>query len=325
MEPYRRELSAHCYRLSGSLHEAEDLLQESMLKAWRGLPSFEGRSSLRTWLFKITTNVGIDALEKRRRRVLPMDLGPATPAAEMREPPRLDPIWIEPWPDEAAEIAAATPEAQYSQRESVALAFLVALQLLPPKQRAILLLRDVVGYRAAECADLLELSVAAVNSALQRARETVQRRAGSLADSAPSADDDVTAALLARYMAAWETADVDALVALLHDDATLAMPPLPEWLLGAQQIRASLAAMVLMPAMAGTFRMLPTRANGLPACALYHRSEPAGPFLPYSLHLIEIVDGRIAAMVAFLDGSLFRHFSLPAALEYGASESPPDG
>ncbi len=319
LEPYRRELRAHCYRLSGSLHEAEDLMQESLLRAWRGLPSFEGRSSLRTWLYRVTTNACLDALEKRPGRFLPMGLGPATPAAEAVAPPRMEPIWIEPWPDQSVDTSAFTPEAHYTQRESVALAFLVALQLLPPKQRAVLLLRDVLGLQASECADLLETSVAAVNSALQRARETLELRAGSLREATPDADDEKTAALLARYVAAWETADVEALVSLLRDDATLAMPPLPQWLQGHRQIGAALEAMVLVPGAGGMFRLVPTRANGLPAFAAYRREEMSAPYQALSLHVLEILDGRITSIVAFLDASLFAPFGLPASLGVGAA------
>lgn len=305
VEPYRRQLRAHCYRMCGSLHDTEDLLQESLLRAWRGLPSFAGRSSLLTWLFKVTTTACLDALDKRPARLLPMDLGPADAAGAPAAPPRLEPIWIEPWPDAADDLVA---------RESVALAFLVALQLLPPRQRAVLLLREVVGLQASECADLLGLSVPAVNSALQRARETVDRRAPALRDAPIRPDDPEVAALLSRYLAAWETSDVDALVALLREDATLDMPPLPGWVHGAQAIGASLGSMVFTPGSSGAFRMVPTRANGLPAFAMYRRDETGGGYAASSIQLVRVVDGRIAAIVAFLDPSLFGPFGLPAAL-----------
>ncbi len=205
--PYRRELRAHCYRLSGSLHDADDLLQESLLRAWRGLGTFAGRSSLRTWLYKVSTNACLDALEKRPARLLPFDLGPPVAGDARLAAPRHEPIWLEPWPDAPADAAAASPEARYGGRESVALAFLVALQLLPARQRAVLLLRDVLGWQASGCAELLGLSVAAVNSALQRARETIDRRAPALADASATVDPE-TAAVLARYVAAWETTEV---------------------------------------------------------------------------------------------------------------------
>lgn len=319
LAPYRRELRAHCYRLSGSLHDADDLLQESLLRARRGLASFEGRSSLRTWLFTVTTHVCLDALEKRpHARLLPMDFGPPARPGEPPAPPRLEPIWIEPWLEDPADAAAISPEARYTLRESVTLAFLVALQLLPPRQRAVLLLREVLGWQARECADLLGLSVAAVNSALQRARETIDRRAPSLHDASPLVDDDRLAALLARYVAAWERSDVDALVSLLRDDAILAMPPLPQWVQGASAIRASIGGMVMVPESRGLFRLVPlsSRANGLPAFALYAREREADPvFRPKSIHLLEIVDGKIASLLAFLDVSLFPRLGLPATNE----------
>jgi RNA polymerase sigma-70 factor, ECF subfamily len=242
----------------------------------------------------------LDALDKRPARLLPMDLGPSDLAA----PPRLEPIWIEPWPDADDDLVA---------RESVALAFLVALQLLPPKQRAVLLLREVVGWQASECAELLGLTVPAVNSALQRARETVDRRAPAMNEVAVRVDDPDIAALLARYVAAWEKSDIDGLVALLRDDATLDMPPLPGWLRGPEAISASIGQMVFTPGSSGTLRMVPTRANGLPAFAMYRRDD-AGAYQASSIHLIRIEDGRIAAMVAFIDPSLFAPFGLPATL-----------
>jgi RNA polymerase sigma-70 factor (ECF subfamily) len=315
VEPFRRELRAHCYRLSGSLHDADDLVQESLFRAWRGLKSFEGRSSLRTWLYRVATSACLDALEKRPLRGLPMDMGPPVSAASALAPPRLEAVWVEPWPDEAGvEDLLSSPEARYTLRESVTLAFLVALQLLPAKQRAVLLLRDVVGWQASEGAELLGLSVAAVNSALQRARETIDRRGPALRDASPVVNDERTAELLARYVAAWETADVNALVSLLREDATLAMPPLPQWLRGAREIGASLAEMILVPGASGAFRLVPTRANGLPAFGAYRREEITGEWQALSIQLVEVLDGRIASMVAFLDTSLFAPFGLPTTL-----------
>jgi RNA polymerase sigma-70 factor (ECF subfamily) len=313
IEPFRRELRAHCYRFSGSLHDADDLVQDSLLRAWRGLKSFEGRSSLRTWLHRVATSACLDALEKRRPRGLPMDLGPAVSANAAMAPPLLEPIWVEPWPDATSDRdILSSPEARYTLRESVTLAFLVALQLLPPRQRAVLLLRDVVGWQAQECADLLGLSVAATNSVLQRARETIDRRAPALKDASPIVNDERTAALLARYVAARETADVDALVLLLREDATFAMPPLPEWLQGAQEIGKSVAAMLLVPGSSGTLRLVAIRANGRPGFATYRRSDVTGEWQAMSLQVVEILDGRIASVIAFLDTSLFAPFELPA-------------
>jgi RNA polymerase sigma-70 factor (ECF subfamily) len=311
--PYERELRAHCYRMSGSLHDADDLLQESLLRAWRGLPKFEGRSALRTWLYKVTTSACLDALEKRAPRTLPMDLGPPVGANESIGPPRPEPIWIEPCPRELYESDdAPSPEASYARRQSVALAFMAALQLLPARQRAVVILRDVLGWQASECAALLDASVAAINSAHQRARETLATRADGF-DRAPRADA-ATAALLSRYVRAWELADVGALVALLHEDATLAMPPLPQWLAGAPAIGASIEAMVFAPAGPNGFRLVAVEANGQPAFAAYERDRERGGWRAAGVHVIDVRGDRIAGIVAFLDSGLFGAFGLPPGL-----------
>jgi RNA polymerase sigma-70 factor (ECF subfamily) len=303
--PFSRELRAHCYRMSGSLHDAEDLLQESLLRAWKGLAGFEGRASLRTWLHRVTTSVCLDRLEARGPRLLPMDLAPANGPMSA---PQLDPIWLEPCPAALYdEPIVSSPEARVSARESVGLAFLVALQRLPPRQRAALLMRDVLGFEASECAELLDATVASINSALQRARETLS----STSTPRPTIDD-ATRTLLGRYVRAWEEADVGALVALLREDATLAMPPLPAWVSGAHEIGASIGAMVFVPGSRGAFRLVPTEANGLPALAAYKRGDD-GAFAPYALHVLDVRGDRIAAMTAFLDASLFPLFALPAA------------
>jgi RNA polymerase sigma-70 factor (ECF subfamily) len=301
--------------MSGSLHDADDLLQESLLRAWKGLSAFEGRSSLRTWLYKVATSACLDALDKRSARLLPMDLGPASDPREPMAAARLDSIWVEPCPEELYAEAPSSPEARYSQRESVALAFLVALQLLPASQRAVLILRDVLGWQAAECAELLNLSVAAANSALQRARETLASRAVGRRVAPSSPADAVTSALLARYVQAWELADIPALVSLLHDDATLAMPPLPSWLRGAAAIGSSIERMVLTPGARGTFRLAATRANGLPAFAAYRRETGGGALRSQAIHLIEVDGSRIAAITAFLSPTLFGRFGLPEVVE----------
>ncbi len=314
VSPYRRELRAHCYRMSGSLADAEDLVQEGLLRAWKGLATFEGRSNLRTWLYRVTTNACLDALDKKSGRLLPMELGPAAGPGDPIGPPRLDPIWVEPCPKDLYDTASASPEARYQQRESVTLAFLVALQVLPAKQRVVLLLRDVVGWEASECAELLEISVAAVNSALQRARETLAARSGSPPASLRPIDDAETSALLSRYVQAWELADVNALVALLHEDATLAMPPLAEWLAGARAIGAAIEAMVFGPAGPGAFRLVRTEANGRPALAAYQHDRESGEWRATALHVLELDDGRIDSIVAFLNPSLFAAFGLPSLL-----------
>ena len=312
--PHRGELRGLCYRMAGSLLDADDLLQESLLRAWRGLSGFAGRSSLRTWLYRVTTNACLDVLESRAARSLPTELSPPIDGTTPISAPVQDPIFLEPCPEELWRETSPSPEARYSARESVALAFLVAVQLLPPKQRAVLILRDVVGWQASECAELLDLSVAAVNSALQRARETLAAHARAEAVPTPIVDDAATTALLARYVQAWERADVGALVALLHHDATLAMPPFPEWLRGASAIGTSIEGMLFGPAGAGVFRLVPTRANGRPAMAAYQRDRATGGFVGMGIHVLDVRGDRLAAITAFLDPRLLPAFGLPATL-----------
>jgi RNA polymerase sigma-70 factor (ECF subfamily) len=285
IEPYRRELRAHCYRMAGSVHDADDLLQESLIRAWRGLAGFEGRASLRTWLYKVTTHACLDKLDRKTPRLLPLDLGPASDPQSIG-PPIEDSAFVEPAPAEL-----------YERREAVALALMVALQLLTPKQRAALILRDVVGMEASECAELLSVSVAAVNSALQRAREVLATRP----TSSPPPDPEV----LGRYVDAWTRADATALVALLRDDATLAMPPLRDWLRGPAHIGASIQHMVF--AGSAGFSLVPIEANGAPAFAAYHRATGAA----MAIHVVDTIDGRISAITAFLSPALFATFGLP--------------
>jgi RNA polymerase sigma-70 factor (ECF subfamily) len=308
VEPYRREMRAHCYRMSGSLHEADDLVQESMLRAWRGLSAFEERASLRTWLYRVTTHACIDALDKRSARVLPRDLGAPGRAADIVAPDT-EATWLEPCPDELAEATPPSPEARYDARESIALAFLTALQHLPPRQRAVLLLRDVVGHDAAECASLLDTSVASVNSALQRARETLAAR-----PAVTVANDETTRTLLARYVSAWEQADVGALVSLLREDAALAMPPFVTWLRGPTAIGESIAAMVFVPGTHGTMKLVPVSANGAPAFAMYRRNPETHAMEAAAIHVLAIEDGAIRSIDAFLDPRLVTAFGLASSL-----------
>ena len=310
--PYRRELRAYCYRMAGSMDDADDLLQESLVRAWKALGSFEGRASFRTWLYRVTWSACIDGLQSKPMRKMSVDLGPpADPGAPM-PPPQPD-GWIEPCPSSLYdENAPATPEKRYTERESVALAFLAALQLLPPRQRATLLACDVLGWSASECADMLGSTVASVNSALQRARETLETRADRWRPSMPA--ESVTRQLLARYVQAWERADVPALVSILHEDATLAMPPLTIWLRGARAIGESIGAMVLTPEARGAFRLVATEASGMPALAAYKRSEGGG-FDRFALHALTLDGDRIVAVTAFLDPRVMAGFDVPARLQ----------
>jgi RNA polymerase sigma-70 factor, ECF subfamily len=291
--PYRRELQVHCYRMVGSLHDAEDLVQETMLRAWRRLDGFEGRTSLRRWLYRIATNACLNALE-REPRVLLLPTGADDP------PPLATVHWLEPYPDS---LLPDDPQAQLDLRESVALAFLAAIQHLPPRQRAMLLLFDVLGWSAAEIAELLETSVAAVNSGLQRARATLEARPVAR----PAEEEERV--VLERFVRAWEHVDVDGLVELLREDAVMAMPPEPAWFPGAAAIGEFFAT---VPAEGDLTRikLVPTRANLRPALAAYLDGEP------YGLMVFEIHDGRIAEIVGFADAAKsFDRFGLPGRVE----------
>jgi RNA polymerase sigma-70 factor (TIGR02960 family) len=295
VEPYRGELHAHCYRMLGSLHDAEDALQDLLLRAWRALPRFEGRSSLRAWLYKIATNVCLDSLAARPRRVLPVELDSEEPATEI--------AWLEPYPDQ---------QLAYEQREGVELAFIAALQHLPATQRAVLILREVLGFSARETADALDTTVASVNSALQRARAAAEERLPERTQQATLAalGDDAIRELVRRYVDAWERSDVDAVVAMLADDATFAMPPLAEFYRGREPIRAFLPTGPLSIRR----RFLPAHACGQVAFGTYR--EDAGRMVANAVHVLTLRgDGEIAAVDCFLDPTLFASFGLPLEIE----------
>jgi RNA polymerase sigma-70 factor (ECF subfamily) len=322
-EPYRRELQVHCYRILGSLHEAEDLVQETLLRAWRHLDSFEGRSSLRAWLYKIATNACLDALDRKKsRRSLPPDKGPASNPLDQISPPSLEPVWLEPYPDEWLVDSAAGPEARYLASESVTLAFLASLQGLPPRQRAVLILKDVLDWPANDVAEMTGLTTSAVNSALHRARVTMNKKyhKQGMEKVALSQADLQTQALLDRYVQAWEKADVDELVALLKEEAVFSMPPSPSWYSGRAAIQQFIAATVfadygMFPGVAGgRWRLLPTRANHQPAYAIYQKLE-AGEYQAFGIHVLDVEAGQIAEVVSFIDPILPERFGLPSALK----------
>ncbi len=305
--PHLRALKTHCYRMSGSWTDAEDLLQESLARAWKGLASYRGASSVKTWLYAVTTRVCLDG---RRARTLPMALGPHTPGHEPPGAPAEEIDWLEPMPG-APEDEPLGPEARLTVRQSVALAFLTVVQRLPPQQRAVLLLRDVLGFSAAECADLLETSVASVNSALQRARAST----GVEPVAPPKVKDEREAALLGRYMQAWESADVALLVSLLGEGATLSMPPFTAWYSGVEAIAAQLRGMAMPPEAAGRRRVVLTQANALPAVAVWRLDPSTGKHAAEALHVVELTDdGKIASITAFMDPRVFQGFGLPAEL-----------
>jgi RNA polymerase sigma-70 factor, ECF subfamily len=319
LERYRHQLHVHCYRMLGSFDEAEDLVQETLLRAWRARASFEGRSLFRTWLYRIATNACLNALARAPRRVLAQDVAApvtaSTDAAEARESPAWAPEipWLQPYPDSRLEPAApsnAEPEATVVAREGIELAFLAALQHLPPRQRAILILRDVLDWSASETASLLETSVVSVNSALQRARGTMRlRRPSEFSGASASLDERVT---LARFMAAWEDADNDALLALLRDDARWAMPPAPLWFDGLDAIRLLYRRFPI--AWSGDFRMRATAANRQPAAAAYLRPHGEPTFRLVAVHVLRLVEGGIAEVTTF-HAEMCQAFDLPATLE----------
>jgi RNA polymerase sigma-70 factor, ECF subfamily len=314
-ESYRRELQVHCYRILGSLHEAEDAVQETMLRAWRGSDGFEGRASLRSWLYRIATNVCLNLVAKRTSsRTLPELYGP--PALAVPESPRTDIPWLEPYPDSELDgivDADPGPAAQYEEREAMQLAFVAAIQFLPGRQRAALLLHDVVGWSGAETAEMLEMSVPAVNSALQRARETLKK----LPRSEDRSKLDIATAkqrvLLDRYVAAWEAQNLDALVALLKEDAILSMPPLSEWYRGRDAIRA-LYAWAWKEFDYRGFRLIETAANRQPAFGLYVQKEGDPAWHARAFHVLTFDGDSISVLTNFLNAELFRSFGLSATL-----------
>jgi RNA polymerase sigma-70 factor (ECF subfamily) len=308
LETQRRALTGYCYRMLGSAFEADDAVQETMIRAWKGVEGFEGRSALRSWLYRIATNVCLDLLRGRQRRARPMDLGPAHTVESFRGVTKPENAWIQPIPDALVVSPEDDPAEQAATRDSVRLAFVTALQHLPPRQRAVLVLREVLRWPAADVAELLDTSVASVNSALQRARGTL---ATLDLDGGEAPVDAEHQELLARYVDAFERYDIDALVALLHDDAVMSMPPYDFWLQGP----ASMARWFSGPG-AGCegSRLVPVQASGVAGFGSY-KIDPEGGHAPFAIQVIEVSGGRIVGHHNFVDTSLFPIFGLPAHLE----------
>jgi RNA polymerase sigma-70 factor, ECF subfamily len=315
VEPHRAELHAHCYRMLGSLHDAEDALQDALLRAWRGLPGMKDRTSLRAWLYRIATNTCLDTIARRPKRVLPVDYGPAIDPDHASGRPVTETMWIEPYPDDLLEAADAhaAPEARYEQREAIELAFVAALQHLPGRQRAALILRDVLGFSAKEVAEALDSTAASVNSALQRARKAVEERLPDQSQQATlhTLGDECLRDLVQRLSDAFEHGEVETILEMLADDATFAMPPYAGWNRG----RDAIARSWLMPdGPPDVLRLVPTSANGQPAFGAYRLEPGEGRFVAIALDVLTLDGTRISGITAFRMPALFPSFGLPPTL-----------
>jgi RNA polymerase sigma-70 factor (ECF subfamily) len=327
VERYRGELHAHCYRMLGSVHDAEDALQDALLRAWRGLPRFERRSSVRSWLYKIATNACLDVIARRPKRVLPIDYGPASDPHDGVGPPITESVWIEPYPDETLDIGDRMlgPEARYEQREGVELAFVAALQHLPGQQRAVLILREVLGFSAKEVADILDSTVASVNSALQRARKATGERVPAETQQATlrTLGDERISELVETYMQAWEQGDVGTIVAMLTEDAAVTMPPMATWFQGRDGVTGFLTELAFagqerrrqLVSFAGAerrVRLMPLSANGQLAFAGYYWHDEADAYELRAMQVLTLRGDRIKEITGFADPAILLPFGLPA-------------
>jgi RNA polymerase sigma-70 factor, ECF subfamily len=311
MEAHRSALTGYCYRMIGSGSEAEDAVQETMVRAWRAADKLQARGALKAWLFKIANHVCLDMLQSAQRRAQPMDLGPAQDAGSPLGVPLVESAWVRPVADSAVLSPDADPADVAAERETLRLAFVAALQHLPPRQRAVLILREVLRWQASEVAELLETSVASVNSALQRARATIEELSLDVGSAPAAVDDAEQQELLAGYVEAFERYDIASLVKLLHDDAAFSMPPFPLWVRGPQQIHDF---MLGTGAKCEGSRLLVTRANGGPAVAIYNRAEDGG-YAPWAIVVLEMSGGAITGLHHFIYPELFAEFGLPPRLD----------
>ncbi|MFE2756873.1 sigma-70 family RNA polymerase sigma factor [Actinosynnema sp. NPDC059335] len=312
VQPLRRELHAHCYRMLGSVHDADDALQDALLRAWRGLGRFEGRGSLRSWLYKVATHACLDAVESRGRRALPVDLGPSSERAVLDDVPPADVAWLGPYPD--AGLGDDGTAGRYAQREAVELAFVAALQHLPGNQRAALLLFEVLGFAVAEIAALMDTSTTSVNSALARARRVVAEKVPqrSQQQALRLVGDARLRQVVAAYAGALERGDADAMVALLTEDVTWSMPPMPHWYRGIEAVTDFVVRVPMTSC--PPWRHRETSANGQPAVACYLWDERAGAHLPWAINVLTLRDGLIAEVTSFVGAEHFPPFGLPASL-----------
>ena len=314
LDQYRRPLTGYCYRMLGSAFEADDAVQETFVRAWKNADTFEGRSAVKSWLYRIATNVCLDMLRSRKRRARPMDMGPAQRADGDVGPMLAENLWVTPIPDDRVLPREGNPEEVALARESIRLAFVAALQHLPPRQRAVLILREVLRWQAAEVADLLDTTVASVNSALQRARATLALLPSRDVDTGPPPGEAMSPAqaeLLARYVEAFERYDIPSLVALLHHDAVMSMPPYNFWLQGPAEMGKWFVGQGI--GCQGS-RLVATAANGQAAFGSYRPAESGG-WLPWAIQVIDVAGGRIVGHHNFLDTDLFAFFGLPARLD----------
>jgi RNA polymerase sigma-70 factor (ECF subfamily) len=314
VEPHRQALHAHCYRMLGSVHDAEDALQDALLRAWRGLEGFEGRSSLRSWLYKIATNTCLDEIERRPRRGLPTDYGPASDPHDDSAAPLVESVSVEPYPDEMLDVEEgfAAPAARYERREAVELAFIAALQHLPPRQRAVLILREVLGFSSREVAESLETTVGSVNGALHRARKAVAERLPDESQQATlrALGDDGLRELVEAYVDAWQRGDLEAIVAMLVEDATIAMPPMALWYSG----RDAIAVFLTKWALRERWRFVPTGANGQLAFGTYSWDAKKGGYVASAVDVLTLRGAQVEAITAFVSPEVFRSFGLPDEL-----------
>jgi RNA polymerase sigma-70 factor, ECF subfamily len=315
-ESYRRELRAHCYRMLGSIQEADEMVQETFLRAWNRRETYEGRSTFRAWLYKIATNLSIDTLRLRLRRGLPVTRE-ASSSFEQPIPSSInEPIWLDPYPFDVPAPDDINPEARYSMSESIRLAFLTSLHLLPPRQRAVLILRDVLDWKAEEVAAALDQTVPSVKSALHRARATLEKHYPTLHRENITArtTDEELSRRLDLFVKAWETADVDGLVALLKEDSTFSMPPIPSWYRGRENIGGLVRKTIFGGQASGRWRLLPTRANGQPGFGLYKLNEETKCYDGYGIQVLTFDGDQIADITTFRNPTLMEVFDLPATL-----------
>jgi len=315
-EQYRSELRAHCYRMTGSIEDAEDLVQETFLRAWRRLETYEGRAPFRAWLYKIATNASLDALEHLPRRTLPIEESDSG-AGILAEPASGgEPAWVEPFPDAWLAPHSAGPEARYDIYESISLAFLVSLQILPPRQRTVLILADVLDWSVADIADLLEISISAATSLLHRARLTMKQRnqTGKLDRSRMVIPNDQTRQLLDRYARAWESADLEGIISMLADDAFFPMPPMPTAIVGKDAMAAFYAQFVFAGNASGRWKLIPIRANGQSGYAFYRLDEATNQHHAYVLQLLSFKEDLVVEATTFAYPALFQYFDLPEVL-----------